>query len=319
MDKKRRSANGAGPQDVFALGGRCLLAALAVCLFCWYLWPAGAIAREIPDYHGYVNDYADMLTPQTKRKLERELRAFDRSDSTQVAVLTIDSLDGDSLEDFSIRTVDKWKIGQKGKDNGVLFLVVKNDRKIRIEVGRGLEGVLTDLLAGRIVDQIVTPHFKAGRFNEGFEAGVGAIIQAARGEFKADKYRRGTRQQEVPPILTYLFIAAIMVTLVGTISRVRGVFAGALLLPSAVLMGVSSPVGGLLLLLLAVVGGVGGFLLPLLLVRILGTAAEGSSGRRGGFGGYYGGGFGGGFRGGGGGFGGFGGGGFGGGGASGGW
>jgi uncharacterized membrane protein YgcG len=107
-----------------------------------------ALALDVPPYKGYVNDYADMISPQEEMKLERALQSFELTDSTQVAILTIPSLEGDSLEDFSIRTVDQWKVGQKGKDNGVLLLVAKNDRKIRIEVGRGLEPVLTDLLSG---------------------------------------------------------------------------------------------------------------------------------------------------------------------------
>ena len=189
-------------------------AVLFLCLFCLLYGAASAIAREVPAYHGYVNDYAHMLSPQAERKLERALQSFDLSDSTQVAILTIDSLEGDPLEDFSIRTVDKWKIGQKGKDNGVLLLVVKNDRKIRIEVGRGLEGVLTDLLTGRIVDQIITPRFKAGQFDAGFEAGVGAIIDATRGEFKADRYSRRTRGREGPPrVFTYVFLALFFIAM----------------------------------------------------------------------------------------------------------
>ena len=121
--------------------GRRILAAfllLAVLL----LGTAGvALALAVPAYRGYVNDYAHMMSAQEQERLERALQSFDLSDSTQIAILTIPSLEGDSLEDFSIRTADKWKIGQKGKDNGVLLLIVKNDRKIRIEVGRGLEPV----------------------------------------------------------------------------------------------------------------------------------------------------------------------------------
>jgi len=168
--------------------GRILLAAFCLAIISLLFCGAAATAegREVPGYKGYVNDYASMMSAGTRAKLERELQAFDLSDSTQVAVLTIESLDGDALEDFSIRVVDQWKIGRKGKDNGVLFLAVKNDRKLRIEVGRGLEHVLTDLAAGRIIDRVVAPLFKAGRFDEGFEAGVLAIIQTTRGEYKPE-------------------------------------------------------------------------------------------------------------------------------------
>jgi len=267
-----------------------------------------AAALTVPAYKGYVNDYANMLSPAAEQKLERALQSFELTDSTQIAVLTIDSLEGDSLEDFSIRTVDQWKIGQKEKDNGVLFLIVENDRKLRIEVGRGLEGVLTDLMSGRIIDQIVTPLFKDGKFNAGVEAGLAAIIQTTRGEFKADQLpqRRGRRGRgrEPSPLLTYLFFGVMIISFLGRASKPLGVVAGALLLPLVAFMGLSS-IGFLALLLLLPIGAFGGLLLPLLFAN--------SMTRRGGI--YMGGGFGGS----GGGFGGFGGGGFSGGGASGGW
>ncbi len=281
---------------------------LALCL----LLLAGALparALEVPPYQGYVTDLAGMLAPATRQRIEQTLLAFEESDSTQVAVLTIPTLAGDSLEEFAIRTVEAWKVGQKGKDNGVLLLVSKEERKIRIEVGRGLEGVLTDILAGRIVDRIITPRFKAGHFDEGFEAGVGAIIAASRGEFKATEGRR-PGQKQTPPLFNYLLFFAFLVGFLGRIGKAVGVVAGAVLLPIFVFFGLASPLSWLLLLLLIPAGALLGLLLPLFF------AGAGRSG-----GGYYmgGGGLGGGGFSGGGGFGGFGGGGFGGGGASGSW
>lgn len=273
---------------------------------------APASALEVPAFRGYVNDYADMISPGMEAKIERALQSFELSDSTQVAILTIASLEGDALEDFSIRTVDKWGVGQKGKDNGVLLLVVKNDRKARIEVGRGLEGVLTDLLAGRIIDGVITPAFRAGRFDQGFAAGVGAIIDATRGEFKGTGRVRKSGK-EPPPVVSYLFVGLLMLAFLGSISKKLGAGAGAVLLPLAVFGGLGPGVGLLFLLLMIPVGVLAGLVLPLLLNSLF---IGGGYSHGGGFGsgrGYGGGGFGGG------GFGGFGGGGFGGGGASGGW
>jgi len=153
-----------------------------------------AAALDVPPYRGYVNDYGAMMSPALELKLEQALQSFDLNDSTQIAILTIDTLAGDALEDFSIRVVEQWKIGQRGKDNGVLFLAVKKDRKLRIEVGRGLEHVLTDLAAGRIIDSVVAPRFKAGRFDEGFETGINAIIQATKGEYGAGGRDQGQRR-----------------------------------------------------------------------------------------------------------------------------
>jgi uncharacterized protein len=262
-----------------------------------------ALPLDVPPYKGYVNDYADMISAQEEVRLERALQSFELTDSTQVAILTIASLAGDSLEDFSIRTVEQWKIGQKGRDNGVLLLVAKDDRKIRIEVGRGLEPVLTDLLSGRIIDGLISPNFKAGRFDQGMEAGVAAIIQAVRGEFKADRRGARARQGDEPPplLFQFLFFGLFLVAFLGRIWRPLGVIGGAVLFPLAFLFGLL-PFSFLLLLLLIPAGAFGGWLLPFLLAGML----------RGGGVGYYGGGHGGGF-------GGFGGGGFGGGGASGNW
>jgi uncharacterized protein len=158
-----------------------LAAATVLCLF---LGPTESFGLDVPRLSGRVNDYGDMISPQARATLETELAAFESADSTQVVVLTVPSLEGDVIEDFSIRVGDAWKIGQKGKDNGVILIVSKADRKIRIEIGRGLQGVLTDLLAGRIIDTVIKPRFKQNNFDEGFLEGTRAIIAATRGEFK---------------------------------------------------------------------------------------------------------------------------------------
>ncbi|MFH1021431.1 MAG: TPM domain-containing protein [Pseudomonadota bacterium] len=290
-----RSATGL---EILCLLGFCLLFACS---------PTPARALEVPQYQGYVTDLAGMISPAERQRLEQLLLAFEQSDSTQIAVLTIPSLEGDSLEDFSIRTVEAWKVGQKGKDNGVLLVVSKGDRKARIEVGRGLEGVLTDLLAGRIVDQVISPRFKAGQLDEGFAAGVSAIISATRGEFKGTgSSHPGARKSGQSSLFNYLIFFAILVGFLGRLSKPAGALTGAALLPLFAFLGVSSPLGWLILLLLIPGGALLGLLLPILFAN---------AGRGGGM--YMGGGgFGGGN---GGGFGGFGGGGFGGGGASGSW
>ena len=150
------------------------------------LLPVAASALDVPELRGYVNDYAGMISPSTGAQLAEKLKAFEGSDSTQIVILTIPSLEGEPIEDFGIKVAGSWKIGQKGKDNGALLIVSKQDRKMRIEVGRGLEGRLTDLVAGRIIDLVITPRFKSGDFDGGFTAGVAALIGATRGEFQAD-------------------------------------------------------------------------------------------------------------------------------------
>jgi uncharacterized protein len=154
-----------------------------VIAFILIIIPCSASALEVPVLKGRVNDYASLLAPETEARLEQTLSALESSDSTQVAVLTIPSLEGEVLEQFSIKVAEQWKIGQKNKDNGAILIISKNDRKIRIEVGRGLEGKLTDLLSGRIIQYEIVPKFKEGNFNGGVEAGINAIASVVRGEY----------------------------------------------------------------------------------------------------------------------------------------
>jgi uncharacterized protein len=172
--------------------------------------PLQASALDIPKLRGYVNDYADMISSSTQATLEAELKSFEQSDSTQLAILTIPSLEGESIEDYSIKVAEAWKLGQAQTDNGILFLVSKNDRKLRIEVGRGLEGRLTDLMAGRIIDLVVKPRFKRGDFEGGFTAGVASLIDATRGEFQADAKDSREKTQPFPAFWLFLFVALIL-------------------------------------------------------------------------------------------------------------
>jgi uncharacterized protein len=150
----------------------------------WLGLPSAGHALNVPRPAGYVTDLAGILSPETTVKLERFLRDFERSDSTQLAVLTVPSLEGEALEEYALRVAETWGVGQKGKDNGALLLIARAERQVRIEVGRGLEGRLTDLLAGRIIDQEITPRFKAGDFDGGVLAGVAAMAEAVRGEYQ---------------------------------------------------------------------------------------------------------------------------------------
>jgi uncharacterized protein len=147
------------------------------------LLPLTAAALEVPKVSGYVNDHAGLISSATELKIENFLRGFEGSDSTQLVVLTIDSLEGESLEEYSLKVAESWKLGQKDKDNGALLLIAKQERKIRIEVGYGLEGELTDLLSGRIIDNEIKPRFKAGDFEGGIIAGITSMAEAVRGEY----------------------------------------------------------------------------------------------------------------------------------------
>ncbi|HEX9943219.1 MAG TPA: TPM domain-containing protein [Thermoanaerobaculia bacterium] len=146
------------------------------------LVPWVSAAKDIPYLTGRVNDYANLIPPDQRQRIEAKLAQFEQQTGNQVAVLTIDSLDGEDLESYSHKVASTWALGQKGKDNGVLLLVSKGDRKMRIEVGYGLEPVLTDLQTSIIQNEVIIPHFKQGDFGGGIEAGVDAILSTIQGQ-----------------------------------------------------------------------------------------------------------------------------------------
>jgi uncharacterized protein len=145
-----------------------------------------SLADDPTAFRQYVIDETGTLTAEEINILNQKLRTQEKETSNQIVVYMIPSLGGESLEDISIRLAEKNLIGQEGKDNGVLLLIVKDDRELRIEVGYGLEGVLTDALSSQIIRNEITPEFKQGRYYEGITLGVDAIIRAIKGEYTAD-------------------------------------------------------------------------------------------------------------------------------------
>lgn len=173
----------------------------------FFIFSFPSFALDIPsEPQGYINDYAGLVDPQVEQSLERELYKFEQSDSTQIVVATFDSLEGGSLEDFSIRLADQWKIGQKGNDNGVILLIFKNDRKLRIEVGYGLEHKLTDALSSQIISGDIVPYFRKGQFEKGIVAGVRAIEQVVRGEYTAKAKKSKKKDLSLLQALFFLLI-----------------------------------------------------------------------------------------------------------------
>lgn len=132
-------------------------------------------ATHIPAPTGHVNDFAGVLNSAEKKSLEETLVAYKESSKNEIAIVLIRSLDGDTVEDVAVRTFKEWKIGDKEKDNGVLFLAAIEDRKMRIEVGYGAEPFLTDGEAGQILRDAVTPSFREGKYGQGVSRAVAAI------------------------------------------------------------------------------------------------------------------------------------------------
>ena len=145
-----------------------------------------AFALSIPEKPtGYVNDYANLLSNEAKQKLESTLSSFKKETSNQIIIATFESLEGESLEDYSIRLAKKWKIGTKEKDNGVILLFFKREHQVRIEVGYGLEGVLPDAISSQIIRHEIAPRFREGDFDSGILNAVNAIIKVTKGEYTA--------------------------------------------------------------------------------------------------------------------------------------
>ena len=279
----------------------------AICLVLFLFQGIGALALDVPRLQNRVTDLAGLLTPEQTAGLESKLQDLENTDSTQVAVLIIPSLEGESLEDYSIRVAEAWRLGQKGRDNGAILLISMKDRAIRIEVGYGLEEKLTDAYTSRIIRNEIVPRFRGGDFFGGIDAGVTGIIQTVRGIYQASP-RPATRSGRKSGGLFNLFIVMLFPLL--WILSATGKWGGAIIGGGAGMLLPYTLISHSLPLILT--GGVVGGVLGIFLGALIRAGAKSGRGP-GGFGGPFipggGGGFGGG---------GFGGGGFGGGGFSGG-
>ncbi|HPT17667.1 MAG TPA: TPM domain-containing protein, partial [Kiritimatiellia bacterium] len=138
--------------------------------------------RESLSPQGHVNDWAGVFTPEQKADLESRIVAVRQNSGAQLAVVALKSLQGGEINDFAVKLFAQWGIGEKGKDNGVLLLAAIEDRKMWIEVGYGLEGVLNDAKCGRIQDEFIVPRFKEGNYAQGLIDGADALLKIMSGE-----------------------------------------------------------------------------------------------------------------------------------------
>ncbi len=143
-------------------------------LFLFLLSPP-ARGAKFSRAQGWVNDFAQIIEPETKTKLEVLLSELEEKTQTEVAIVTIPSLEGGNIEQTAVEIFSQWGIGKKGKDNGILILTALKDRKVRIETGYGLEGIIPDGLAGEIIRENILPYFQEGKFSQGLESGASAV------------------------------------------------------------------------------------------------------------------------------------------------
>ncbi len=172
------------------------------------LLAGGVWAEDLPPAPvGWFNDYAGLVSPAEARRLDQKLRGLDEETSTQVVVAVFPKLPSPSLEDFTARTAQSWRVGRSELDNGAIFFLFVEDRAMRIEVGYGLEGALPDALAGRILREEVAPRFREDDWAGGLEAGIDAIVAAVRGEYAAP----GPEKPEGPSLAAILIVVALVI------------------------------------------------------------------------------------------------------------
>lgn len=166
---------------------------------------------KMPELQTSVYDQAKLMSPQESKSLENKLIKYFDSTSTQIVVLTIKSLEGQEIAMYATELAHKWGIGQKGKDNGILILVSKNDRKVTIRTGYGVEHLLTDAWSKRIISNIITPEFKRNNYYGGLDMGTSAIIQIMSGEYQ-NKSGPVRSKKDIPVgLIIVVFIVIMMI------------------------------------------------------------------------------------------------------------
>ena len=198
------------------------LAAVAAATSLALLLLVPALALDFPVLTGRVVDDAGILDAGTRAALTQKLAEFEAKTSDQLVVVTLKSLQGTSVEDFGVELGRRWQIGQKGKNNGVLLIVAPNERKVRIEVGYGLEGALTDAVSRLIIENGITPRFRAGDFAGGITRGVDDIISVLTGD-AAEWQQRAAKRPEpttrwdsiLVMLLVFFVFGFVFLTLVG--------------------------------------------------------------------------------------------------------
>jgi uncharacterized protein len=269
-----------------------LLFALLIPLLAW--------AADIPPLKSRVTDLTGTLSAQQKSALEQSLAEFETRKGPQIAVLMVPTTQPETIEQYAVRVFESWKLGRKGVDDGVLLVVAKDDRKVKIETGYGLEGILPDAIAKRIIEDDIIPRFKQGDFYGGIRAGVDRIMRVVEGEKLPPPI--GRTHPEASSHLGDWFIPLVIVVLLagGIMRAIFGRFVGASVVGTLAAIAGWAMIGSLIA---ALVVGVIGFIVAMVSGSNFGGGRSGWSGGGwgGGFGGGgFGGGGGGGFSGGGG-------------------
>lgn len=197
----------------------------ALWLLLLWLLPVFAHAQQLPQRPNpprLVNDFGDMLSPQEEAQLERKLIAYDDSTSTQITVVTLANLDGNDISDYAFKLGDKWGIGRAQKNNGILLLISRDDRLMWIATGYGMESFFPDMMVKRVIDNVITPNFKQGRFYEGIDQGTDAIIQVASGQYKGEPRAERQHTSNSFPLWAVILLIILIFWFLNRINRGGG-------------------------------------------------------------------------------------------------
>ena len=234
--------------------------------------PFGAARADVPvpPVKARVTDLTGTLSAQQKSELEARIAAYEARRGSQLAVLMLPSTKPEEIEQYSIRVAEAWKIGRKGVDDGLILVIAKNDRRLRIEVGYGLEGVIPDAMARRVIDERITPRFRDGDFYGGVRDGVDQLIKLAEGEKLAPPAPAAARRDEPPvSMVEFIFITLMFSGIAGIfLKKMFGRFPGSLAIALA---------AGLLgwLLFEAIVGAIAAIVVFLISMSNVGTGRGG--------------------------------------------
>lgn len=223
IDPTRAGGKGS-PCRAAPRSGRALACLALLALLFSLALDVAALAQTFPQLTGRIVDQAGILRPEDKLTIEQKLKAYEEKTSDQVVVATVRSLEGYAIEDYANRLYRDWKLGTKEKNNGVLLLVAPTEKKVRIEVGYGLEGALTDVLSGIIIRTAIAPKFKTGDFSGGINAGVDGIVSILSGDAE-EWHRKGKppRDDTASPIdwLTLIWVLFVLYLIVRAFMQER--------------------------------------------------------------------------------------------------
>lgn len=224
-------------------------------IFCCLFFVFSVSAVSYPSPAGFVNDFAGIYSAGYKTQLENNLSDFEKQTGAEIAVVTIKSLEGENLEDYAVRLFEKWKIGKKGTDNGLLLLISKDDRKIRIEVGYGLEPYINDGRAGEIIRNQMSPEFKKDNYEGGTLAAITQLEKYISDQDVAPKTSSSKSSDDFGGLIVFAIIIFYIIVsyIAGYLGRTKQIW------PGGILGGVLGGIGGLIFL--SVIGLITGAIL----------------------------------------------------------